>query len=400
MLKMMPDMLSGVRVLDMSRVIAGPYTGMMLADMGADVVKLEVPQHGDDSRYYPPFLNGEAMLYQQFNRNKKSITINLKSEEGIALFKRLIPKFDILIENFRPGVMDKMGIGYEVLEKLNPTLVYGCVSGFGQTGPYAQRPGYDIIGEAMGGLMSTTGWPDGEPTRTGPAMADVLGGLNLAIGILGAYIKRLSSGHGDKVDIALVDSVIASLDVLPQHYFVDGKNPGRNGNVYECAYPYDSFKAKDASFIIAAGNDKLFHIVLDTIGRPDLKCDERYQTNALRVENRVSLKKSIEAWSAQITAEDAVNALLNGGCPASLIYDVEHMAKDPHITDHRKMFVEVESAQAKTMHLTGSVFKFTHGDAGIYRPAPQLGEDTEAVLRAYLQCTDTDIQKWQKEAII
>ena len=235
--------LSGLRVIDLTRVLAGPFCTMMLADMGAEVIKVEEPGKGDDSRHFAPFRNGESAYYMNLNRNKKGVTLNLK--KGRDIFIELVKTADVLVENYRPGTMDRLGLGYETLKKINPRLVYGAVSGFGDTGPYRLRPGYDIIGQAMGGLMSTTGWPGGEPTRTGTAMGDVLAGLSVTIGILAALRHRDQTGCGQKVDVALVDSVVASLEVITQIYLTDGHIPERIGNRYESTYPYDSFKAND-----------------------------------------------------------------------------------------------------------------------------------------------------------
>ena len=229
--------LQGVTILDMTRVLAGPFSGMMFADMGADVIKIETPKKGDDSRSFGPFKNGESAYFMNLNRNKRGITINLKNPEGVKVFLELVAKADILLENFRPGTMEKLGIGYEKLKEINPKLVYGCVSGFGHYGPYSKRAGYDIIGQAMGGLMSTTGWPDGDPTRSGTAIADVLAGIFMSVGVLSAYTRVLKTGEGQKIDVALVDSVVAGLEIINQIYLVDGVIPGRNGNRYESIYP-------------------------------------------------------------------------------------------------------------------------------------------------------------------
>ena len=206
-------LLHGIKVLDLSRVLAGPYCGMMLADMGADVIKIELPGKGDDSRVSYPVIEGkdgkkESGYFMNLNRNKRSLTLNLKSEKGKEIFRELVKQSDVVIENYRPGVMEKLGLGYEALKKINPGIIYGCVSGFGHYGPYSKRAGYDIIGQAMSGLMSTTGWPDGEPTRTGTAIADIVGGMSCCIGILAALVNKQRTGQGEKVDIALVDSVV------------------------------------------------------------------------------------------------------------------------------------------------------------------------------------------------
>lgn len=395
-----PDVLEGVRVLDLTRVLAGPYSGMILADMGAEVVKLEVPGRGDDSRGFTPVINGESAYFMNLNRNKKSMVLNLKEEEGRAIFKELIKKFDILLENFRPGTMEKLGLGYEDLKKIHPGLIYGAVSGFGHYGPYSKRPGYDIIGQSMGGLMSTTGWPDGEPTRSGTAIADVLAGLNVTIGILAAYANKLKNGHGEKVDVALVDSVVSGMEIITQIYFATGKNPERIGNRYESVYPYDSFKAKDKAFIIGAGNNKLFAILADYMGCQELTTDPRFIENADRVKNHAALKAIIEEWSQDKLADDIIKNLLAKGCPSAPVNSVSDIAQDPHIAGAREMFVEVEHPKAGKTTLTGCHIKFSETECKIKTPAPSLGQHTAEFLRQHLGYDKTKLAELRDKGII
>ena len=252
------EALQNLVVLDLTRVVAGPYAGSILGDFGAEVIKIEVPGKGDDARSYGPYRNGESVYYANLNRNKKGITLNLKTEEGKKIFLELVNKADILLENYRPGVMERLGLGYEVLREKNPRLIYGAVSGFGCYGSYSDRPGYDIISQAMGGLMSVTGAKNGDPTRSGNAMGDILGGMNLVIGVLMALNVRTLTGKGQKVDVSLVDSVVASLENAYTRYFESGQLPVRNGNAYASIAPYDSYQAKDGQVIIACGNQKLY----------------------------------------------------------------------------------------------------------------------------------------------
>ena len=376
--------LAGVKVLDLTRVLAGPYASMILADMGAEVVKVEMPGRGDDSRAFPPFKQGQSMYYGQVNRNKKSLVLDLKSPQGKAVFKQLVPHFDIVLENFRPGVMQHLGLDYAVLEKLNPGLIYGAVSGFGQTGPYSQRAGYDIIAQAMSGLMSVTGWPEGEPTRTGPAMADILGGLNLATGVLAALFNRQRTGHGDLVDISLLDCSFSAMDILPQLYFVDGQIPQRLGNFYPTNYPYDSFRARNGSYVIGAGNDKLFAAVCGVLGRPELAQDERFCTDARRAEHHAALKAIIEDWSSQRDTAQIVASLTEAGVPAGEIYTVDQAVVDPHLAQARNMVVTVDDPQMGETRLTGTTFKFKYGQSSVRHLAPRLGQDTDQVLEEFL----------------
>ena len=265
----MKKALSDITVLDLTRVLAGPYCTMMLADFGANVIKIEVPGKGDDTRAFGPLKNGASMYYANVNRNKKGVTLNLKSPEGKKLFLEMVKKADVVVENYRPGVMDKLGVGYDVLKEVNDQIIYGAVSGFGCYGPYSQRPGYDIIAQSSGGLMSITGEAGGHPLRVGNAMGDVLGGMNLTIGILTALHARALTGKGQRVDVSLVDSVVSSLETGTQRYFASGKQPELMGNRYASAYPYDSFQASDGLFVIGCGNDKLYTCLLYTSDAAD-----------------------------------------------------------------------------------------------------------------------------------
>lgn len=392
--------LEGVKILDLTRVLAGPYCGMIFADMGAEVIKLEVPGSGDDSRHYVPQVNGESAYYMNLNRNKKGITLNLKCEEGRKVFLDLVKKVDILIENFRPGTMEKLGLGYETLREINPALVYGCVSGFGQYGPYSPRPGYDIISQAMGGMMSTTGWPGGEPTRSGTAIGDVLGGLNMSIGVLAAYNNCLRTGKGQMVDVALVDSVVSALEIISQIYLQTGQIPERIGNRYESVYPYDSFKTKDCSIVIGCGNDKLFALLSNLMGQSELITDERFFENPLRVKNHALLKPMIEAWLADKTGEEAVQMILDAGVPAAPINSIDKVVADPHIAGAREMFVEIEHPVAGKMRVTGCQIKFSDTKSGVFTPAPTLGQHTAEVLEAYLGITAEEVDAMREKKII
>lgn len=397
---MLHGALEGVKVLDLTRVLAGPYCGMIFADMGAEVIKLEVPGKGDDSRRYVPQVNGESAYYMNLNRNKKGITLNLKDPKGKEIFLELVKNVDILIENFRPGTMKKLGLDYEELRKVNPALVYGCVSGFGQYGPYSSRPGYDIISQAMGGLMSVTGWPGGEPTRTGTAIGDVLGGLNMAIGVLAAYNNRLRTGKGQMVDVALVDSVVSALEIITQIYLQTGKVPEPIGNRYESVYPYDTFKAKDCSLVIGCGNNKLFSALATLMGRTDLIQDPRFCENPLRVKNHAELKPIIEKWLSDKTADEAVDMILGCGVPAAPINTIDKVVADPHISGAREMFVEIEHPVAGKMRVTGCQIKFSETKSGVCAPAPTLGQHTDAILKEYLNMTDAQLQSLHQNNIV
>lgn len=392
--------LEGLRVLDLTRVLAGPYSSMMLADMGAEVIKIEAPGTGDDSRQFGPFVNGESSYYMNLNRNKKGVTLNLKSPEGKQIFKDLVRMADVVLENYRPGTMEKLGLGYEELTKINPRVVYACVSGFGHYGPYKDRAGYDIIAQAMGGLMSTTGWPGGEATRTGTAMGDVLAGLSITIGILAALRGREATKKGQKVDVALVDSVVSSLEIINQIYLVSGKNPQRIGNRYESVYPYDSFAASDGSLVIGVGNDKLFEKLCVIMGRPELASDERFDKNPKRVQGHAELKPIIEEWTKQRNVDEIVEMLLEKGVPAAPINTIERVVKDPHIAGAREMFVEVEHPKAGKLRITGSHIKFSETKSAIKTPAPMLGQYNSDVYSNLLNISAERLKELEKMGVV
>lgn len=397
----MKNALSDITVLDLTRVLAGPYSTMMLADYGANVIKIEMPGKGDDTRAMGPFKNGESMYYANVNRNKKSITLNLKTEQGKKLFLDMVRKADVVVENYRPGVMDKLGVGYDVLREVNDQIIYAAVSGFGCYGPKHQRPGYDIIAQAYGGLMSITGEAGGHPLRVGNAMGDVLGGMNLTIGILMALHARSVIGHGQRVDVALVDSVVSSLETGTQRFFASGKQPELMGNRYASAYPYDSFRARDGSFVIGCGNDKLFTLLCTKVlGREDLLTDPRFETNVKRCENHAALKPEIEAWSMQHTIDDAVALIDAAGVPAAPINDLTRVTTDEHIAGAREMFVPLHHPVIGDMKVNGNPVKLMETKADISRPAPALGQDNEAVYGQLLGLDSATLKQLAEEKVI
>lgn len=391
--------LSGIRILDLSRVLAGPFCTMMLADLGAEVIKIEIPGKGDDSRSFGPFVNGESGYYMNVNRNKTGITLNLKKPEGKELFLDMVEKADIVVENYRPGVMEKLGLGYEVLKERNPKVIYGAVSGFGHYGPYTQRPGYDVIGQASCGLMSVTGWPDGGPTRVGTAMADSLAGYSLAIGLLAALQYRNSTGVGQKVDIGMMDSGIASMQIIYPIYTMGGRLPERIGNRYESNYPTDTFETKDGMMVIGAANDKLWVKLCEVMGRPQLALDERYDKNPKRVERYMELRPVIQDWTSNYTTKDVVELLLENGVPASPINNLAQVVEDPH-AQAREMFVHVQHPAAGDTVLNGSQFKMTETNPQIDRPAPLLGQHNEEVYRDLLGLSAGQLEELAKQGIV
>lgn len=393
-------LLDGVVVLDLTRVLAGPYCAALMADMGATVYKIEQPGKGDDSRAMGPFQNGQSVYFINCNRGKMGCTLNLKAPEGKKLFLELVKKADVVLESYRPGTMEKLGLSYETLKAVNPGIIYGSISGYGQTGPYSKRAGYDIIGQAAGGLMSTTGWPGGSPTRTGTPMGDVLAGLSLAIGILAALNNKRVTGEGEKVDIALVDSVVSSMMNINMIYFTEGRIPQRIGNRYESTYPYDSFKTKDGDVIIGAGNDKLYRLLCQEMGREDLATDERFLTVSNRVANHEALGKIIEAWTMTQTVDEVADRLNKIGVPSSPINTVDRVAKDPQIAGDRNMFPVLDQPVAGKVKITNNQLKFTNHKADAHVPAPLLGQHNEDIFCGVLGLDKAELQRLKDEKVI
>lgn len=393
--------LSNIRVLDLTRVLAGPYCTMYLADLGAEVIKIEIPGSGDDTRKFPPFKNGESLYYCNVNRNKKGVTLNLKSDEGKKLFKEMVKNADVVVENYRPGVMDKLGLGYDVLKEVNPGIVYAAVSGFGCYGPLHQRPGYDIIAQAMSGIMSLTGEPGGGPIRTGSAIGDLVGGLNLCVGILAALNARQFSGKGQRVDVSLVDGLVSFLETNTQRYQANGEQPPRMGNRYPSAAPYDSFKAKDGEFVIGCGNDKLFALLCNkVINHPELVEDPRYDTPTKRLERQAELKVIIEEWSQNYTIEEAVDVTLAAGVPAAPIYDIKAVMANDHIANVREMFLDCDHPTAGHLRINGNPVKLMDCMPKLRTPAPTLGQDNEDVYENVFGLSAQRLEELKAEGVI
>ena len=393
-------LLEGIVVLDLTRVLAGPYCGTLIADMGATVIKVENPTGGDDSRSMGPFINGNSVYYANFNRSKLGCTLNLKTFEGKEIFKELVKKADIIIENYRPGTMEKLGLGYDELKKVNPAIIYGAVSGFGHTGPLSKRAGYDIIGQAMGGLMSTTGWPGGPATRSGTPLGDVLGGLNLAIGILAALVNREKTGLGEKVDVALVDSVASAMENITMIYQATGRIPQRIGNRYESTYPYDSFPANDGDVIIAAGNNKLFSILCEIMEQPELKNDSRFLDVKSRVANHDDLFEIVSTWTKKYSVEEIDKKLNDAGCPASIVNTIDRLVVDRQIAEAREMFPEIKQSGIGKLQITACPQKLTRTRSYPRKAAPLLGEDNIDIYGKLLGFDENKIKELKEKGII
>jgi crotonobetainyl-CoA:carnitine CoA-transferase CaiB-like acyl-CoA transferase len=382
--------LKGLRVVDVTRVLAGPFCSMLLADMGAEIIKVEEPGKGDDSRGYPPFLRGTSTYFANLNRNKQSVVLDLKNKEAREIFLKLLAKSDILLENFKPGTMDRLGLGYEHVKAVNPGIVYASISGFGQYGPYKERPGYDIIGQAMGGLMSVSGWPDSPPTRTGTAMADIVAGLNACIGILASLRGRERTGLGERIDVSLVDSMVSAMETVIQIYLVEGRVPQRVGNRYEFIAPYNSFAAEDGWVVIGVGGQEVWKRFCKVIGRDELIEDPAFITNKDRVENVVRLETLVTEWTSKRKVDDIVESLMEASVPCSPILGVDQICEDPHIAKAREMIVEMDHPLEGKMKVVSCPIKFTRMKPSIRSTAPLHGEHTERVLRELLGISGED----------
>lgn len=391
--------LQGLRVLDLTRVLAGPYTTMILADLGAEVVKLEIPGSGDDSRAFPPHVNGESAYFMSLNRNKRSMTLNLKSEKGKEIFAQLIEHFDVLVENFRPGTMEKLGLGYERLLELNPRLIYAAASGFGHTGPYSKRPAYDAIVQAMGGIMSITGQPDGPPTRVGSSIGDITAGMFAAIGILAALSYREKTGVGQKVDVAMLDSQVAILENAIARYTATGEVPRPIGNRHPSITPFESFATKDGLIMVAIGNNALWEKFCTVIERPDLAKDPRFESNQLRTTNHRALQPLLKSVMRRKSTDTWRAIFDKHGIPNGPINSVDEVLADPQVIA-RDMIVEVEHPLAGKTALPGIPIKLSETPGEIRNPAPLLGEHTAEILHDLLNYGPDQMRQLKEECII
>jgi formyl-CoA transferase/CoA:oxalate CoA-transferase len=389
--------LQGVTVLDLTRVLSGPYCTMMLADMGARVIKVEQPRKGDDTRGWgPPFINGESSYFLSINRNKESVTLDFKHAEGRALLEQLIGQADVLVENFRPGTLAKLGLDYASLAPTFPRLVYCSISGFGQTGPRTKEAGYDAVMQAEGGLMSITGSADGPPYRLGVAIADIVSGMFAAQGVTAALLARERTGRGQEVDIAMLDSVVALLSYQAGIYFANGAAPPRLGNRHPTIVPYETFHASDGAFVVAVGNDDQWRRFCAVTG---FAADERFATNRQRVTNYDELKPALDACLAGGTRAHWIDRLKASGVPCGSVRDLHEVFTDPQ-TVAREMLVEVEHAVAGALKLTGTPLKFSETPAAVRTPPPLLGQHTRTVLATDLGLTGAQVDDLQARGVI
>lgn len=385
----MQQALQGVKVLDLTRVLAGPYATMLLAEFGADVVKIEAPKVGDDSRAYGPYIGGESAYFMSLNHDKKSIVLNLKQTEDLDVFKELVKKADVVVENYRPGTMEKLGLGYETLKEINPGIIYAATSGFGDSGPYRLKPAYDVVVQAMGGVMSITGPENGMPHRVGASIGDITAGIFTAYGIAMALFHRERTGAGQKIDVSMLDCQIAILENAIARYEVTGTAPGPIGNRHPSITPFASYKAADGRYVIVGcGNQKLWENFCNLVSRPELITDERFIDNPTRTNNVDATTAVMDEIIATKTMDEWLALLDEAGIPCAPINTMAEVVTDPQILS-RDMIVPVEHPTAGKLNVPGVPIKFSETPGSIEFAAPTLGQHTEEIL--------TDILGWDAD---
>ena len=396
----MPAPLDGFTVLDFTRVLSGPYCTMQLADMGARVIKIEKPGKGDDTRAWgPPFVNGESAYFLSINRNKESLTLDLKHADARGVLDRLLAHADVLVENFRPGTMSRLGLGYEQLAERFPRLVYCSISGFGQTGPRRTEAGYDAVVQAEGGLMSITGAAEGPPFRLGVAISDIVSGMFATQGIAFALLARARTGQGQLVDIAMLDATAALLTYQAGIYFTTGQTPARLGNRHPTIVPYETFEAADGDFVIAVGNDDQWRRFCAVAGLDALAADERFATNRARVAGYDVLRPLLGERLRTDTRAAWVERLRGAGVPCGSVRDVAEVLQDPHL-QARGMVQAIEHAVAGALRVTGVPIQLSDTPGAVRTPPPLLGEHTEEILSTDAGMSAGEIQALRSSGVI
>jgi crotonobetainyl-CoA:carnitine CoA-transferase CaiB-like acyl-CoA transferase len=388
--------LDGVTILDFTRVLSGPYCTMLLADMGARVIKIEQPGRGDDTRAWgPPFVNGESAYFLSINRNKESLTLDLKHPAAREALDRLLPEADVLVENFRPGTMERLALGYDAIAARYPRLVYCSISGFGQTGPRREEPGYDAVMQGEGGLMSITGAADGPPFRLGVAIADIVSGMFAAQGIAMALLARVRSGRGQRVDVGMLDSTVALLTYQAGIYFATGATPGRMGNRHPTIVPYETFTASDGDFVVAVGNDEQWRRFCGVLGAEDLAGEERFATNRARVSNYAALRPLLVERMRSRSRGEWVRDLKAAGVPCGSVREVGDALQDPQL-DARQMIETVEHMTAGAIRVLGVPIKLSDTPGGVRAAPPALGQHTDRILEVDCGMTARQIEEMRR----
>jgi len=391
--------LHGIRVIDLTRVLAGPFCSMSLGDMGAEVIKVEEPGKGDDTRGWPPFANGESTYFMSVNRNKKSLTLNMKAPEGQAILRRLIAKADVVIENFRPGTMERLGFSYDVLRKLNPRLIYCSISGFGESGPESSRPGYDLIVQGESGVMDLTGFPDGPPVKVGNSIGDLVAGMAAAQGVTLALLARGKTGKGQKVEIGMLDVMASLLTYQAGLYWNAGGRPTRRGNQHPSIVPYEVFQAQDAYMTLGVANNSLWERMCGAIGREDLAKDARFDSEAKRVANRDALGPLLNSIFSTRPAAEWLTRLDEAGVPAGRIKTVAEVCESEHLRV-RGMFVRLAHPKAGAVTAMGVPIRLWDTPGAAQAPAPLLGQHTDGILSGLLRIPKSKIDKLRAAGVV
>jgi crotonobetainyl-CoA:carnitine CoA-transferase CaiB-like acyl-CoA transferase len=391
--------LDGIRVLDLTRVLAGPFCSMILADMGAEVIKVEEPGKGDDTRSWPPFVEGEATYFMSVNRNKKSVTLNLKAPAARKIFTDLVKQSDVVLENFRPGTMEKLGLGYATLAKLNPKLIYCAVSGFGESGPDAGRAGYDLVVQAESGVMDITGFPDGPPVKMGTSIADLVAGMSAAHGVTLALLARTKTKKGQKVELGMLDAMAALLTYQAAIYWGTGRKPARRGNEHPSIVPYEVFKAADAYLTLGVANNSLWERCCTAMERPDLVKDPRFAKESARVENRATLVPLLNEILGERSADEWMKRLESAGVPAGRIRTVPEVCESEHLKA-RGMIQKLAHPKAGSITVFGVPIKLHATPGAVKTPPPMLGEHTDQVLKSRLKLKPAQIKNLHAEGAI
>ena len=391
--------LDGIRVLDLTRVLAGPFCSMILADMGAEVIKVEEPGKGDDTRSWPPFVGGEATYFMSVNRNKKSVTLNLKAPASRKIFTDLVKKSDVVLENFRPGTMEKLGLGYATLAKVNPKLVYCAVSGFGESGPDAGRAGYDLVVQAESGVMDITGFPDGPPVKMGTSIADLVAGMSAAHGVTLALLARTRTKKGQKVELGMLDAMAALLTYQAGIYWGTGRTPARRGNEHPSIVPYEVFKAADAYLTLGVANNSLWERCCGAMERRDLVKDPRFATESARVEHRATLVPLLNEILGERSADEWMKRFEAAGVPAGRIRTVPEVCESEHLKA-RGMIQRLTHPRAGSITVFGVPIKLHATPGAVKTPPPTLGQHTDHVLKSLVKLKPAQIRNLRAEGAI
>ena len=392
--------LQDIQVLDLTRALAGPFCTLMLGDYGADVIKIEIPETGDDTRHWgPPFIGDESAYFLSINRNKRSLTLNFKEQEAIKIFLKLVEKADVVVENFTPGVMKRFGLDYEAVKAINPSIIYCSISGFGQDGPYQNRPAYDQIMQGVSGLMSITGEPDGEPQKGGIAVSDIGAGMWAAFAVMTALHHRSNSGDGQHIDISMLDAQVAWMTYQAAYFFANEEPPKRLGAAHPTLVPYQAFMSQDGKYVnVAVGSERLWERFCEGVNRMDLKDDPNFAQNGDRVRNRSTLVPLLQEYFLTQPANYWVNALQAVNVPAGPINDLADVFSDPQIL-HREMLVEIPHPTLKSIKQTGLPLKFSVTPGAFDKHPPLLGEHNEEILNS-LGYSAQDIAGLTNNAVI